>query len=195
MFCPQCGTETREALKFCKQCGVNLRRVQGVMSKGGGGFNARLERVDWQREALEEQREKRKRSPEEKRLNEIKGGVITTCLGLGLMVFFSMLFEAIADNAGGAQANILRSLWAVGLVPFLIGLGVLLNGLFVSKKIVELKQQQKQDRDQPIFPAAPDTSPVPRLSDPSSIVHSEGQGSISGYSVTESTTTKLREPR
>lgn len=192
MFCPQCGTETREALKFCKQCGVNLRRVQGVMSKGGGGFQPRLDQVNWEREALEEQREKRKRSPEEKRLNEIKGGVITTCLGLGVMGFFNVLFEAIANNANTSQANILRSLWAVGLVPFLIGLGVLLNGLFVSKKIVELKRQQKQDREQPFFPAAPDTSPVPRLSDPSSIVD---QASISDYGITESTTTKLREPR
>ena len=77
MFCPQCGTESLQQLKFCKKCGTNLRRVQGVLGNGGAAYAANQIGDEWEREALEEDRERRKRSPEEKRLNEIKSGVIT----------------------------------------------------------------------------------------------------------------------
>jgi len=190
MFCPNCGTETREPLKFCKQCGVNLRRVHGVMGKGGAGIVSNSP-VSWDQVALEEYQEererKRRKTPEEKRLNEIKGGVIVTSVGLAIMIFFNFLFDAIANSAPGPDASILRSLWAVGLVPFLVGLGLVFNGLVVSKKLVELKRRQEQANPQPLFSAVPGTSPVPRLPGAS-------QSPIADYSITESTTTKLREP-
>ncbi len=190
MFCPNCGTETREPLKFCKQCGVNLRRVQGVMGKGGAGARTNSP-VNWEQVAMEEYQEererKKKKTPEEKRLNEVKGGVITASVGLGIMIFFSFLFDAIANSMGSDGANIVRSLWAVGLVPFLVGLGILFNGLVVSKKIVELKRQEERAAPQPTFSAVPHTSHVPQLPE-------SAQAPISDYSITEPTTTKLREP-
>ncbi len=191
MFCPSCGNETREPLKFCKQCGVNLRRIQGVMGKGGAGAIVNS-LVNWDQAALEEYQEerdrKKKKTPEEKRLNEIKGGVITASIGLALMIFFSFLFEAIANTMGAnPAANILRSLWAVGLVPILIGLGLVFNGLVVGKKIVELKRREERLDPQPLFSGVPSTSPVPQL--PEAI-----QSPIADYSITEPTTTKLREP-
>ncbi len=190
MFCPSCGTETREPLKFCKQCGTNLKRVQGVMGKGGAGAIGNSS-VNWDRVALEEYKEdlerRKKKTPEEKRFEEIKGGIITTCVGLGLMIFFNLLFDAIANSVGRPEANILRSLWAIGLVPFLVGLGVTFNGLIVSKRLIELKKQQSLDFRQPSFSEVPITAPVTRLGEAS-------QSSISDYSITESTTTKLREP-
>jgi hypothetical protein len=193
IICPQCGTETREALKFFNQCGVNLRRVQGVLSKGGGGSPAHIDRVDWEREALEEYREKRQKSPEEKRLLEIKAGVITTCAGLAIMIFLSFLGDAIANNISDQAANVMRSIWAAGLVPFLVGLAILFNGYFISKKIVDLKRQQKQDNDQSLFPAPQEKSTVPRL--PASRLEETPSFAEQDYSVTESTTSKLREPR
>lgn len=191
MFCPSCGIETREPLKFCKQCGVNLRRIQGVMGKGGGGARTNSP-VSWDQVALEEYQEerdhKKKKTPEEKRLNEIKSGVITASAGLGGMIFLRFLFEAIANTMGpDPAANILRSLWAVGLVPFLVGLGIIFNGLVVSKKIVELKQQEERTAPQPMFSPVPGTSPVPQLTE-------AAQSRIADYSVTEPTTTRLREP-
>lgn len=187
MYCPSCGTETSDQTKYCTKCGVNLRRVKGVLGKGGASVR---EEFDWERATLEdwraEREERRKKTPEEKRFNEIKGGVITSSVGLGLMIFLSLLFDAIA-NTRGSGADILRSLWAVGLIPFLIGLGILINGLFVSKRIVDLKrQQERKDQQTPLF-SAPNTSPVARLVEPS-------QSPISDFSVTETTTTKLREP-
>ena len=120
MFCPNCGTETREPLKFCKQCGVNLRRVQGVLGKGGAGAVPNSP-VNWQQAALEEHQEekdrKKRKTPEEKRYEEIKGGVITASIGLGLMIFLRFLFNAIASTLPWEEANVLRGLWWVGLIP------------------------------------------------------------------------------
>ncbi len=190
MFCPNCGTETQEALKFCKQCGTNLKRVQGVMGKARAGviINSSL---NWDEMALEEyweERERKKKKPlEEKRLEEIKSGVITTSVGLGLMIFFNLLFDAIANTVGGSESNILRSLWAIGLVPFLVGLGIIFNGLVVSKRLIELKKQNAANAPQPLFSPVPATAPVQQLSEGS-------QSTIADYSITEPTTTKLREP-
>lgn len=191
MYCPSCGTEVSDQTKYCTKCGVNLRRVKGVLGKGGASVN---KGDDWEPIWLEERKARnearKKKTPEVKRLEEIKAGVITSSVGVGLMVFLSLLFNAIASTMEGPEGNILRSLWAVGLIPFMVGLGVLLNGLFVSKRIVEVKRQQEQKDQQPPLFSAPntlDTSPVARLVEPS-------QSPISDFSVTETTTTKLREP-
>ncbi len=188
MYCPSCGTESNDQTKYCTRCGVNLRRVKGVLGKGGASF---MEAGDLERAAPAERKAERKlqkrKTPEEKRFEEIKAGVITSSVGFGLMVFFSLLFEAIATTVEGPEANILRSLWVIGFLPFMIGLGVIFNGLFVSKRIVELKRQQEQRELQEPLLSAPNTSPVARLVEPS-------QSPISDFSITETTTTKLREP-
>ncbi len=187
MFCPNCGLETREALKFCKQCGTNLGRVQGVLAKGGAGG------ADWKKIAIEEYQEEREhkknKSPEEKRLNEIKGGVITTSIGLGLMLFLRFLFIAIASGLPWQDANIVRSIWWVGWIPFLIGLGLIFNGVVIGKKQVEAKRKQERENIplSPSYFAVPRTSPVQQLSEASS-------STISDSSVTEPTTARLREP-
>lgn len=188
MFCPSCGTETREAIKFCKKCGTNLKRVQGVMGKGGAG-----QPTDWNQWWIEEHQEKRERNkkklPEEKRLEEIKGGVITASAGLGVMIFLRFLFHAIASALPWQEANVLRSLWWIGWIPFLIGLAIVFNGLFVSKKIVELKRQKEMMDPQPnpMFPSVPSTSPVPQLPDATRMP-------VADYSIAEPTTAQLREP-
>lgn len=186
MFCPNCGTETREAPKFCKKCGANLKRIQGVMGKGGAGNPN-----DWNQWWIEEHKEKRERnkrkSPEEKRLEEVKGGVITASAGLAITIFFNFLFDAIANSVGGPESSILRSLWAIGLVPLFIGLAIVFNGLFISKRIVELKKQDADQIPQPLFAPVPSTSPVPQLGEASA-------RPISDFSIAEPTTARLREP-
>jgi hypothetical protein len=188
MYCPSCGIEASDQTKYCTKCGVNLRRVKGVLGKGGAVVKQGDDLEQFllgERKARGEAR--KKKTPEEKRLEELKAGVITSSVGFGLMVFLSLLFDAIASTIDGPEGNILRSLWAVGLIPFMIGLGIIFNGLFVSKRIVELKRQQElKDRQSPLF-SAQNTSPIARLVEPS-------QSPISDFSVTETTTTKLREP-
>jgi hypothetical protein len=188
MYCPSCGIEASDQTKYCTKCGVNLRRVKGVLGKGGAVVKQGDDLEQFllgERKARGEAR--KKKTPEEKRLEELKAGVITSSVGFGLMVFLRLLFDAIASTIEGPEGNILRSLWAVGLIPFMIGLGIIFNGLFVSKRIVELKRQQElKDRQSPLF-SAQNTSPIARLVEPS-------QSPISDFSVTETTTTKLREP-
>lgn len=186
MFCPNCGTETREAPKFCKKCGANLKRVQGVMGKGGAGNS-----TDWNQWWVEEHQEKRDlnkmKLPEEKRLEEVKSGVITASTGLAITIFFSFLFSAIANLVGGPEAGILRSLWAIGLVPLFIGLAIIFNGLFISKRIVELKKRTADHAPQPLFASVPNTSPVQQLTEASASL-------VSDFSIAEPTTARLREP-
>ena len=190
MFCPNCGTETREAIKFCKKCGTNLKRVQGVMSKGGAGSSAN-QSADWNQWWIEEHQEKReqnkKKLPEEKRLEEIKTGVITASVGLAISIFLNLFFEAIASASGGPEAIILQRIWAVGLLPLFIGLAIIFNGLFISKRIVDLKKQSQMDIPQPLFASVPNTSPVAQLNEAE-------PSQLADYSITERTTTRLREP-
>lgn len=190
MFCPNCGTETREAIKFCKKCGTNLKRVQGVMSKGGAGSSAN-QSADWNQWWIEEHQEKReqnkKKLPEEKRLEEIKTGVITASVGLAISIFLNLFFEAIASASGGPEAIILQRIWAVGLLPLFIGLAIIFNGLFISKRIVDLKKQSQMDIPQPLFASVPNTSPVAQLNEAE-------PSQLADYSITEPTTTRLREP-
>jgi hypothetical protein len=186
MFCPNCGTQIYEPLKFCKQCGTNLRKVQGALDQSsGGGFDWNK---TWVAEILmsEEERERQKGiTPEIKRLNEIKGGVITTLVGVGAMVFLRIFLSAVAANEPPDDAEILRNVWLAGLVPFLIGLGLIFNGLFISKRIVELHKQQQMQAPPPPPPlGAPDTGQIAEPAAPP----------LSGFSVTEPTTTRLQEP-
>lgn len=185
MYCPQCGTQAEPGIKYCKKCGQALNRIRGVMSRGGASANWN---EVWLEGHLEERRSKRKKSPEEKRLEEIKGGVITSSVGLAITIFFSFLFDAIANTAPEPGANILRTLWTVGLVPLFIGAGLIFNGLFVSKRIVELKRQQEAlaQQSQALPGASVDTAPVAQLPEARPQATPE-------FGVTEHTTARLGE--
>jgi hypothetical protein len=183
MYCPQCGAQADPSIKYCKQCGQALNRIRGVMSRGGASANWN---DVWQEEVLEEHRKKRKKTPEEKRYEEIKGGVITTSVGVGATIFLYFLMNAIALNEP-QDAAILRSVWLAGLVPTFIGLGILFNGVFISKRIVELKRQQESlpQAPQPLFSAV-ETGRAAQLP--------EAQAkAVNDYSVTEHTTARLAE--
>ena len=89
------------------------------------------------------------RSPEEKRYNEIKAGVITSCVGVGLMIFLYIFMQGII--LGGKvpfdTAQILSRIWIAGVIPLFVGAGLLINGVFISKKLVELKKQKVQETE------------------------------------------------
>lgn len=187
MFCPNCATQTNDEVKFCRKCGANLRAVQEVLTGG------RPKSIDWDktwvREMLmsQEERERRQgKTPEVKRLEEIKGGVITAAAGLGAMIFLYFLLGAVAANEPAKDAMIISKVWLAGLVPFMVGLAILFNGFFVSKQIVKLKQQ-KQDQLQNLTApnlAATSTNPLPEVETPA----------FPNYSVTEPTTYRLPQP-
>ncbi len=138
MFCPGCAIQITDDKKFCKSCGANLRGVREALTGRGAQF-------DWSKTWVaemfmtEEERERRRGvTPEQKRLNEIKAGVITTLVGVGAMIFLRFFMAAVADSKPDDEATeIIRRLWLMGVVPFLIGIGLLFNGLFLSKHPVK----------------------------------------------------------
>src|ERR1700753_424658 len=131
MFCPQCGTTQSDELRFCKSCGANLEAVrQAVVMRDAG------EKFDWSRTWVAEmfmshsERKRREEelerlrgiTPEVKRYNEIKGGVITASVGLALMIFLAIFMEGIV--AGGKvpadTAQILNRIWVAGIIPLFV---------------------------------------------------------------------------
>lgn len=189
MFCPKCGNEANAEVKFCRKCGANLQGVTEAMTGRGGGSKAIDWDKTWVKEMLmsQEERERRQgKTPEVKRMEEIKGGVITASVGLAAMIFLYFFLGAVAATETGKDALIISRVWLCGLVPFFVGLALIFNGLFVSKRIVKLKQQQldemQEARAQTI--AAHTTNQLPEVETPYT----------PGYSVTERTTYHLQQP-
>jgi len=147
MFCPQCGTTQNDDLKFCKSCGANLSAIrQAVASR------ETEEKVDWSKAwsqmflSVPDIDRIRGITPEIKRYNEIKEGVITACVGVGASVFLFFLMQGIilGGNVPPSKAEILSRIWIAGIIPLMIGLGIIFNGLFISKKIVEISKREAQ---------------------------------------------------
>ena len=142
MFCPQCGTSQGDELKFCKSCGANLSAVRQAVTT-----RVAPEKFDWNKtwvaDILLSEAEKERRKQEREgslyaeslRYKEIKAGVITSFVGLGVMIFLYVLMQGIilsGQNSPG-DAAILSRVWVAGMIPFFVGLGLITNGIFVSK--------------------------------------------------------------
>jgi hypothetical protein len=155
MVCPQCGTTDNGELKFCKKCGVNLQAVRQAIATREPNEKPG-EKNDWIANLmlLPDEIKRRKREQqntfevEEKRYNEIKAGVITTCVGLALMIFLGIFMAAIAETVPTEKAaTIIRHIWIAGIIPFFIGLGLTFNGVVVSKRLVDLARREFQQRE------------------------------------------------
>lgn len=194
MFCPQCGSRQSEELKFCKSCGANLHAVRRVITTQETG-----EKFDWsktwvaemflsqeeQKRRKEELERQRGITPEVKRYNEIKAGVITGSIGIAVAIFLYFFIPGLilSGHVSPNDAEILRHLWVVGVIPLFVGLALIINGLFVSKKIVEAARRQAEpnvlgvDAEPRQLRSADTTEFIP-----------------TGFSVTEGTTKHLGSP-
>ena len=157
MFCPRCGSSQAEELKFCKACGANLSAVRKVVDTRESG-----EKFGWSKpwaaemlmsgeEASRRQQEIRRHkeiTSATRRYQEIKAGVITGSTGVALAVFLSVFMDGIirSGNVSTAAAEIISHLWVVGVIPLLIGIALIINGYFVSKKMVA-QQNEKPEPD------------------------------------------------
>lgn len=83
-------------------------------------------------------------TPEVKRYNEIKAGVITGSIGIGVTVFLYVFMQGIilGGKVPPDTAEILSRVWVAGVVPLMVGLALIINGMFVSKKLVEATRQR-----------------------------------------------------
>lgn len=194
MFCPRCGSSQDNEFKFCKACGANLFAVRQVVDsreadrKFDWGNTWVAEMFMSGEEAVRRQMEIERQqgiTPEIRRYNEIKAGVITGFAGMGVAILLFVLMTGIVvgGNVSTAAAEILSRLWVVGLIPVFVGLALIINGLFVSKKIVELTRKH----------AETDLNLGPRERDPQLLRSADTNEFIpSNFSVTEGTTKHLR---
>lgn len=196
MYCPGCGLQANDELKFCRQCGANLRGVRESMLS-----RSTEEKFDWSKTWVaemflteDEQRRRRAVTPEEarlkeeeKRINEIKGGLITTFVGIGVMIFLYFLFDKVPVNNSNDDDEILHSVWMAGIIPFLIGIAIMFNGFFISRRLVRLKEQQAQAA------LSASLAPVPPPAKTTDQLITEA-APASGFSVTEKTTAHLPQP-
>lgn len=194
MFCPRCGSNQSEDLKFCKACGANLYAVRQVVDNREIG-----EKFDWSKTWVHEMflsaEEKKKRkeelerqrgiTPEVKRFTEIKAGVIVASVGLAVAIFLFVFMEGIilAGGVSSDDAEILSRLWIAGVIPLFVGIALMVNGFFISKKMIEEVARRNSE---------PGSSPGLQGTSPDSLSSADATEFIpTRFSVTEDTTKHL----
>lgn len=165
MFCPECGMEERQANQFCRACGTDLRRVRtavelpdGITASAmsareelGRAVAMKIREIQGAKElaavtdAVLPEIEKFLESPEEKRLRRMRTGMILSSVGLGVAVGISVASRFMNEDD-------ILFLAALGVVAFFIGLGFVLNGMFLtvprktlSNKTFEAERQRDLD--------------------------------------------------
>ena len=203
MFCPACGLKEDRPVQFCRACGADLRAVRDTLAQPETAdpslaaareeltraLAARIKEGEWWQvgalapeveklfESPGARRERLRRQDEEQRLGRLRGGTITAAVGLGLVILFQLL--RIMDD---------RAVLLLGpsLLVFIIGLGVIVNGLFFTLPR-ESRRGAARDERRPLLPdistSELDAPPRGELSD---------AGSFVPASVTEQTTQNLR---
>jgi hypothetical protein len=164
MLCPRCNSNQSDEIKFCTFCGANLQAVREALDAPEKKFdwsNTWVAEMFMSGQAAEIRKREMERqlgiTPEVKRYNEIKAGVIVSCIGIGVTIFLFILMQGIAANARPEDAEILRRIWVSGLIPFMVGLALIINGVFVSKKMVEIMERGRKETA-----ALEDGGPTPR---------------------------------
>jgi len=144
VFCPQCGSTQSDDIKFCKSCGGNLSAVRQAVAT-----REIPEKFDWSKTWVTEmflsagERERRKEqlellrgiTPEIKREKELKAGIITSFVGIGASIFLYVIMQGVVLTLRnpGSEVEILSRVWIAGVVPFFIGLGIILASLLAGR--------------------------------------------------------------
>jgi len=140
MYCPTCGSEERQISQYCRACGTDLRVVRRGLERPdiitASAVSAREQISQMMAEKigeLEGSRELKQvaedvlpqiakflESPEEKRLRRVRAGVVTAASGLGAALLIFLMSIGSHD---------LIPFIALGVIAFLVGLGLVINGL------------------------------------------------------------------
>ena len=154
MFCPRCASNQSDDVKFCTQCGANLHAVRQVVDTRDVE-----KKFDWSdtwvsemflsanahKRRKEEMERRRGITPEVKRYEEIKAGIITSSVGIALSIFLFVFMQGIILNGNTTvgTAEILSRVWVAGVIPFFVGMALIINGVVVSKKLVEIANRSQ----------------------------------------------------
>jgi|SRR5215204_1694055 len=192
MICPGCASNQNDELKFCTVCGANLQAVRQILAtrEPEGDFNWSN---TWVAEMFMSHAEQKRRriamermsgiTPEVKRYTEMKAGVIVTSTGIGVTIFLFFLMRGIILANPGSGA-ILQFIFLSGLIPIFVGLALIFNGYFISKKLVEIANRQPALDHVPVNEPRPLAIPAPDTNEFGS----------SPFSVTEHSTRHLKTP-
>jgi hypothetical protein len=181
-------------LKFCKGCGANLYAVRRAVDTRETDEKTDRNKPWFADMTLSDAESKRRKdeldhrrglTPEVRRYNEIKGGVITASIGLALAIFLNVFMQGLilSGKISPEVAEILSRLWVVGVIPLFVGIALIVNGVFVSTRLAEIARQAALN--EPNVPEK-ETNPLSlRAVDTTEFVPSS-------FSVTEGTTKHLR---
>src|SRR5215472_10314942 len=166
MYCPGCGVSEDQLVQYCRTCGTDLGAVRDGLERPGldvaslssareeiaRAVAAKIKEGQWWQvgamvpeveklfESPEERQLRLHRSDEEQRLGRIRAGTITASVGLGLVVLFLLL--SLAEG---------NAFFLIGpsLLVFLIGLGVVINGVWftVPKKWMPDRSLERPRQD------------------------------------------------
>ena len=156
MLCPRCASNQGDEIKFCTFCGANLQAVRDALTSPEAA-----KKFDWSEtwvaemfmsaKAQERRKLEMERSlgitPEMKRYKEIKAGVILSSIGVGLAIFLAIFMQGIIRHVEPKEAEILSRIWVAGIFPFMVGVALMINGVVVSKKLIELQERKERERD------------------------------------------------
>jgi hypothetical protein len=156
MLCPRCGSNQSDEVKFCTSCGGNLHALREALAGREPG-----NKFDWsdtwvaemfmsggaaKRLKLAKERQMGI-TPAMKRYMEIKAGVITSSVGVGLAIFLFVFMQGLLGNVTPQTGEILSRLWIAGVIPFFVGIALMINGIVVSKRLVELQEGEMNKPD------------------------------------------------
>src|SRR5215470_10853016 len=138
MFCPYCAAEDRDHSQFCRSCGGELHLVRTAVQRPDSiTTSAASAREEIGRAIADRIREVKKdgdlrhvvedvlpkvekflESPEERRLRQIREGVMSAAVGLAMI----LLFLFVSSFTIGREQILTLIAAAAGLVPFLVGI-------------------------------------------------------------------------
>lgn len=150
MICPRCSSTQNDDVKFCKFCGANLQAVREALEtrdpKKFDWSNTWVAEMFMSAEAQELRKQEMERrlgiTPTVKRYQEIKAGVITSCVGIGVAIFLFVFMQGVIPKVDPEEAEILRRVWVAGVIPFFVGLALMINGAVVSKRLADLQERK-----------------------------------------------------
>ena len=210
MFCPNCGSEERQATQYCRACGVDLRAIRVSLERPdsitasavsareeiGRAVAQKIREVEDAKdlkgvvEDVLPQIEKFLESYEEKRLRRVRAGTIIAASGLGAGTL-GLIMSAVVTGP-----DIEAALWigGLGITAFTLGLGFILNGLLFTKPRKALDNRSPEAKIQNLLDSA--YTPPQVRSGETPMLRSPTTSNLSankGASVTEHTTLNLKK--
>src|SRR5689334_17825756 len=170
MYCPSCGSEERQKSQFCRACGTDLRIVRNSLENPDAvtqsAISAReqigmavADKIRQMSSAKDLERvaedvlphfEKFLESPEEKRLRRIRAGIVTASIGLGATIVLLIMAMDKGD---------LIPFITPALITFLVGLGVIVNGLLFTVPRKQLPGDAYDALSQKVLDSGPNRVP------------------------------------